>query len=103
VARAGLDVLVTEANADALAAGRRRITTSLDRALAKGKLDEGEHAAALARLTFTADLTDFSAVDLAIEAVAEIEAVRWRSSPPWTRSWRTDRRSWLRTPPPSRS
>jgi 3-hydroxybutyryl-CoA dehydrogenase len=75
-ARAGLDVLVTEVNPDALAAGRSRITKSLDRALEKGKLDAATHAATLSRLTFTPDLSDFAAVDLAVEAVAEIEQVK---------------------------
>jgi 3-hydroxybutyryl-CoA dehydrogenase len=75
-ARAGLDVLVTEANADALAAGRTRITKSLDRALDKGKLDAAGHTQTLRRLTFTNDLADFAAVDIAIEAVAEIEQVK---------------------------
>jgi len=75
-ARAGLEVLVTEVNADALAAGRKRITKSLDRALEKGKLDAATHAETLGRLTFTNELSDFAAVDMAIEAVAEIEQVK---------------------------
>lgn len=75
-ARAGLEVIVTEVNPDALVAGRKRITTSLDRALSKGKLDEAAHAAALERVTFTPDIGDFSGVDIAIEAVAEIEQIK---------------------------
>ncbi|MGQ0624804.1 MAG: 3-hydroxybutyryl-CoA dehydrogenase [Sporichthyaceae bacterium] len=75
-ARAGLDVTVTEVNTDALAAGRKRITSSLDRALKRGKLDESAHASTLGRLAFTSDIGDFADVDLAVEAVAEIESVK---------------------------
>jgi len=75
-ARAGLDVLVTEVNADALTAGRKRVIASLDRALSKGKLDEAARSAALDRMTFTPDLGDFGAIDLAVEAVAEIESAK---------------------------
>jgi 3-hydroxybutyryl-CoA dehydrogenase len=75
-ARAGLDVKVTEANADALAAGRKRIESSLGRALQRGKLDEASHAATLEKLTFTTDIGEFADVDLSIEAVAENEQVK---------------------------
>ncbi|MGQ0466206.1 MAG: 3-hydroxybutyryl-CoA dehydrogenase [Sporichthyaceae bacterium] len=75
-ARAGLDVIVTEANPDALASGRKRIVGSLDRALSKGKLDGDAYEATLARLTFTDDIGDFADVDLAVEAVAEIEQIK---------------------------
>lgn len=75
-ARAGLDVKVTEASADALAAGRKRIESSLGRALSRGKLDEASHAATLEKLSFTTDIGDFADVDLSIEAVAENEQVK---------------------------
>jgi 3-hydroxybutyryl-CoA dehydrogenase len=75
-ARSGLDVTITEVNEDALAAGRGRITKSLDRALAKGKLDADAHAATLGRLRFTGDIGDFADVDIAIEAVAEVEQIK---------------------------
>ena len=75
-ARAGLDVIVTEANPDALAAGRKRVTKSLDRALDRGKLSAEARDAAIARLTFTSDLGDFALVDLTVEAVAEIESIK---------------------------
>ena len=50
-ARAGLDVVVHEPYADALERSRRRIGTSLDRALERGKLDADERAACLERST----------------------------------------------------
>jgi 3-hydroxybutyryl-CoA dehydrogenase len=75
-ARAGLDVIVTEATPDALAAGRKRVTRSFDRALERGKLSAEGRDAAMSRLTFTSDLGDFALVDLTVEAVAEIESVK---------------------------
>ncbi len=75
-ARAGLDVIVTEVNPDALASGRKRIVSSLDRALTKGKLDGDAYEATLGRLKFTDDIGEFADVDLAVEAVAEVEAIK---------------------------
>ena len=59
-ARSGLDVRFTEATPDALAAGRRRLTASLDRGVKRGKLREQERDQALARLSFTHDLSDLA-------------------------------------------
>ncbi|MFF0445994.1 3-hydroxybutyryl-CoA dehydrogenase [Streptomyces sp. NPDC004609] len=70
-ARAGLDVLVAERDEAALAAGRERLTASLDRGLRSGKLTGAEHEATLGRLSFTASLADFADRELVIEAVAE--------------------------------
>ncbi|MFI6648068.1 3-hydroxybutyryl-CoA dehydrogenase [Streptomyces sp. NPDC050529] len=70
-ARAGLDVLVAERDAEALAAGRSRLIDSVDRGLRGGRLTEEERDETLRRLTFTSDLGDFADRDLVIEAVAE--------------------------------
>ncbi|MCX5394596.1 3-hydroxybutyryl-CoA dehydrogenase [Streptomyces sp. NBC_00094] len=70
-ARAGLDVLVAERDAEALAAGRSRLIGSVDRGLRGGKLTEEERDATLRRLTFTSDLDAFADRDLVVEAVAE--------------------------------
>ena len=70
-ARAGLDVLVAERGPEALAAGRSRITASLDRGLRSGKLTGPEREEALGRLSFTVDLAEFADRDLVVEAVAE--------------------------------
>ncbi|MGH3492055.1 MAG: 3-hydroxybutyryl-CoA dehydrogenase [Sciscionella sp.] len=75
-ARAGLDVLVTEVNADALDAGRARIEKSLGRAVRNGKLDESARDRALAALRYTTDLGEFADRQLVAEAVAENEAVK---------------------------
>ncbi|GAA1376322.1 3-hydroxybutyryl-CoA dehydrogenase [Streptomyces beijiangensis] len=70
-ARAGLDVMVSERGEEALAAGRSRITASLERALRSGKVTEVERELALGRLSFTTELDDFAGRDLVVEAVAE--------------------------------
>ncbi len=67
----GIDVRVAEATPDAVEAGRRRITASLDRAVRRGKLGEEQRAQALARLSYTHDLGDLADRQFVIEAVAE--------------------------------
>ncbi len=54
-----------------LEATRRRLETSLGRAVVKGKLDAAQRDEALARITLTSDLNDLAGVDLVIEAVSE--------------------------------
>jgi 3-hydroxybutyryl-CoA dehydrogenase len=73
-ARRGCDVVVREVDAAAAAAGRDRITASLDRAVTSGKLDAGDRDAALARLRFTASDDDLADRDVVIEAIVEDEA-----------------------------
>jgi len=73
-ARAGLDVVVREVNETALAAGRKRIEASLDKALRSGKLPEADRDAALGRLRYTTDFGEFGDRQLVVEAVIESEA-----------------------------
>jgi 3-hydroxybutyryl-CoA dehydrogenase len=75
-ARTGLDVLVSEADASAMASGRRRVIASLDRGLRSGRLDEDERDAVLGRLRFTTDIGDLADRDLVVEAVVEREAAK---------------------------
>jgi len=75
-ARAGLDVVVTEVNQDALTAGRARVEKSLARAVRSGKLDEAGRDAALGRMRFSDDLGDFADRQLVVEAVAENEQIK---------------------------
>ena len=75
-AKAGADVLVYEPTDELVAAGHKRLTQSLERAAAKGKLSEDDRDAALARLKFTTDLADLADRQLVIEAVVEDEAVK---------------------------
>ncbi|MFF9345213.1 MULTISPECIES: 3-hydroxybutyryl-CoA dehydrogenase [unclassified Streptomyces] len=75
-ARAGHDVRIAVRSRESAAAGLRRITGSLDRALAKGKTDEEARDAALARITFTTDLADLADRQLVVESVAEEETAK---------------------------
>ncbi|MFM7535626.1 MAG: 3-hydroxybutyryl-CoA dehydrogenase [Acidimicrobiales bacterium] len=75
-ARAGLDVLVREIDAAACEAGMKRLSTSLDRGVRAGKLDEGARDAALARLHFTTDFGDLADRQLVVEAVIEDEKLK---------------------------
>ncbi|WP_308222653.1 MULTISPECIES: 3-hydroxybutyryl-CoA dehydrogenase [Frankia] len=75
-ARAGLDVAVREINEGALEAGRKRLTSSFDRALRGGKISESDRDAALARLTFTTELEAFADRDVVVEAIAENERLK---------------------------
>ena len=70
-ARAGLDVVIVEANDDALAAGGKRIEKSLERAVRHGKLTGEEQAAAQGRMTFTTDYKQLADRQLVVEAVVE--------------------------------
>ena len=75
-ARAGLDVIVREANAAAMEAGQKRLVASLDRALGANKISEDDRDAALARLSFTTDMADFADRQLVVEAIVEDEALK---------------------------
>ena len=75
-ARAGLDVMVREANAAAMEAGQKRLTASLDRALGANKISEDDRDSALARLSFTTDLADFADRQLVVEAIVEDERLK---------------------------
>jgi len=75
-ARAGLDVRVREVDASAAEAGMRRVTSSLDRGVRAGKLDEAARDAALARMSFTTDFADLCDRELVVEAVVEDEGLK---------------------------
>jgi 3-hydroxybutyryl-CoA dehydrogenase len=75
-ARAGLGVLVTDVNEEAVEVGRQRITKSLDRGVRSGKLPEADRDSALERLSFTTDLGDFADRDAVVEAVIENEQTK---------------------------
>jgi 3-hydroxybutyryl-CoA dehydrogenase len=75
-ARAGVDVMVFDTTEALTAAGRSRITKSLERGVTSGKITERERDEGLARLRFTTDLTDLADRQLVIEAVIEDEAVK---------------------------
>jgi 3-hydroxybutyryl-CoA dehydrogenase len=71
VAKSGMDVLFTEIDDQAVAAGRERISRSLERAVERGKLDRAEADAVLARISSSTNKADLADRDLVIEAVPE--------------------------------
>jgi 3-hydroxybutyryl-CoA dehydrogenase len=72
-ARAGLDVVVREVNDTALDLGRRRVETSLRRAVSSGKLSDSAADAAIEAMRFTTDIGEFADRQLVVEAVVEAE------------------------------
>ncbi len=76
-ARAGLDVLVREIDAEPVAHGRARIEASIERARSRGKLSDEEAAATLGRMRFTTDLGELADRQMVLEAVSESEAVKF--------------------------
>jgi len=70
-AKAGYDVLVRGRSTEKAQAAVDAVKKSLDRAITKGRMTEDERATVLARVTPTAALEDFGAVDVVVEAVAE--------------------------------
>ena len=75
-ARAGVEVLVYEPTEELTAAGKARITKSLERGVSAGKITERERDQALANLRFTTELKDLADRQLVIEAVIEDETVK---------------------------
>ena len=73
-ARAGLDTVVVERDADALEMGRRRLEASMARAVRAAKLSEPEREDAASRLTFATDYDALADRQLVVEAVIEAEA-----------------------------
>ena len=76
VARAGLDVVVTEDGEAAAKAGRARIEASLATAVDRGKLAAADREAALDRITVGADLDQLADRQLVVEAVLEDEGAK---------------------------
>jgi 3-hydroxybutyryl-CoA dehydrogenase len=70
-ARAGLEVHVVESSDAAAAAGRARITTSLERGVRSGKLDAGDRDRFVEAITVGTDYADLAGSELIVEAVAE--------------------------------
>lgn len=73
-ARAGKDVVLVDANAQAATAGRERLTTSLRRAESRGKIDSADQV--LKQITIGSDLQALDDRDLVIEAIVEDEAAK---------------------------
>ncbi len=71
VARSGLPVLVRDVDDAAVEGARRRLSGSLERAVAGGKMDAAESEQILGRLEFATELGAAEGADLVIEAVPE--------------------------------
>ncbi|MFI2372240.1 3-hydroxyacyl-CoA dehydrogenase family protein [Streptomyces sp. NPDC018833] len=70
-AKAGFDVVLAARSLEKAEAAKARITKSLGRSVAKGRMTEEACEATLARITPAGSLDAFADVDLAVEAVAE--------------------------------
>jgi len=70
-AKSGFQVVMREVNDQALAAGHKRIASSMGRALERGKMTEQDRDTVLSRITGTTDLEDLRDCDLVIEAIIE--------------------------------
>jgi 3-hydroxybutyryl-CoA dehydrogenase len=75
-AKAGYDVVFVGRSADKVEGVRASIERSLDKAIAKGKLDAGAKADVLGRLTGATERDALAEVDLVVEAIAEDLAVK---------------------------
>ena len=71
-AKAGIPVVAHDINAAAIEAGQARVERSLNKAVARGKLDETARDSAAAVITWTTDLADMGECQLAVEAAPEI-------------------------------
>jgi 3-hydroxybutyryl-CoA dehydrogenase len=70
-AQAGWDVVVLEADQEALDKGMGKIEKQLGRAVEKGRMEESEAEAVRGRITPTLDYADLADCDLVIEAITE--------------------------------
>ena len=75
-AKAGYDVLLIARGDAKGAAALATLARSLEKAVQRGKLDDAERTATLARITCSASLDDLARADLVVEAVVEDLAVK---------------------------
>jgi 3-hydroxybutyryl-CoA dehydrogenase len=75
-ALAGIDVVVTDINEEALQRGRQAIERSLGRQVARGTIREEDKDAALARIQMGLDYALFADCGMVIEAAAEKEEIK---------------------------
>jgi 3-hydroxyacyl-CoA dehydrogenase/enoyl-CoA hydratase/3-hydroxybutyryl-CoA epimerase len=75
-ARNGIDVVLKDVSLEAAERGKDYSRRLLDKAMARGKISEGQRDEVLARITPTADNADLSGCDLVVEAVFENSALK---------------------------
>lgn len=76
VARNGLEVTFVEVDDDAVARGRERIEGSLDRQVARGRMEQDERDAIAGRISGSTDYGSLADCDLVVEAVPEQMALK---------------------------
>jgi 3-hydroxybutyryl-CoA dehydrogenase len=76
LARAGYDVLYVTRGDEKVARVRAAVERSLDKAVLRGKLEQADRDAALARVSGSARLDDLAGADLVVEAVVEELSVK---------------------------
>ena len=76
LAKAGYDVILRARSEDKAAGAISKVTASLEKAVARGKLSDTDRDAALGRLRGTAELDELAQCDLVIEAVIEELSVK---------------------------
>ena len=70
-AKKGYDVVVRDINDQIIQASEARLNKTLDKQVAKGKMDEAGKAAILGKMSFTTDLKLAADADLVVEAAVE--------------------------------
>ncbi|MFE7773589.1 3-hydroxyacyl-CoA dehydrogenase NAD-binding domain-containing protein [Streptomyces sp. NPDC057445] len=75
-AKAGIEVVLKDVNADAAERGKEYSQKLLDKALSRGRTTEAKRDELLARITPTADPADLAGCDAVIEAVFEDPALK---------------------------
>jgi 3-hydroxybutyryl-CoA dehydrogenase len=73
---AGVDVTVFEPEQAPLQRSRERLRVSVDRAVARGKMDASAASGVVERIAYTSDLGDLDGVDAVCEAVTEDPRVK---------------------------
>ena len=70
-ARSGYEVTVRDINEEIIKAAEARLNKTLDKRIAKGKMDEAGKKAITDNITFTVNLADVADADLVVEAAIE--------------------------------
>jgi len=70
-ARSGFRVVVREISEELAEKAKDRLTSTLDKLVSKGKMEEGKKAEILHSMTFTTELSAASDADLVLEAILE--------------------------------
>jgi len=86
VASNGFEVVFVEQDDAAVEAGTARITANLDRLVQRGRIEQDERDATLARIRGAADYAVLADADLIVEAVPEVLELKQGRSAASTRS-----------------